>query len=85
MRALVGSTHPEQRIEIDINGEGRTLFILRNLEGNSITVPVPPNLVNLPFINVRLQFQNPVKPKNLGYASDDNRQISVGLISAEFN
>ena len=84
MRALVGPSHPEQRIKVDINGEGRTLFILSKLECNSISMPIPPDLSRLPYISVRLQFLNPVKPKNLGYVNDD-RQISIGLTSIEFN
>ena len=84
MRALVGPTHPEQRIEVDINGKGSSLFILSKLEGNSISMRIPPELSHLPYISVRLQFLNPVKPKNLGYVNDD-RQISIGLTSIEFN
>ena len=84
MRALVGPSHPEQRIEVDINGKGSSLFILSKLEGNSISMRIPPELSHLPYISVRLQFLNPVKPKNLGYVNDD-RQISIGLTSIEFN
>lgn len=88
LRALVSKSHPLQKIAVRINDGESLFFNLKNRESNLIRVPLSNSLNFLGkesgegALKVEIESFNAIKPSQLGIG-DDQRLLSVGLISAE--
>jgi len=83
-RALVSESHPLQKIEININGVLYKQLNLTKGDQNRIEIPITQSYKNQGFLNIEFKFLNAVRPKAVGIG-DDERMITLGLMSATFN
>lgn len=89
LRALVSKAHPEQKISIRLNGAPPLFFTLKNLEENLIKLRLPSPMVanqigsRTKVLKIEIESFNPIEPKKLDMG-DDQRLLSIGLISAKF-
>jgi hypothetical protein len=83
-RAFVTAKHPTQEIGMIINGEQRPNITLTKDSNNQITIPMTKADQQAGYLNIEFKFKNPAKPKDLGMG-DDDRLLSIGLISAAFH
>ena len=84
VNALVNNTHPNQSLRILINGKLTTSITLSKSLNNLITLPISPEDLRKPYILISFEFLNPAKPKVVSENNFDNREIAIGLVSAEF-
>ena len=49
-----------------------------------ITIPITSAMLKQRFILIEIESLNPIKPKDIG-EGDDVRQLSVGLVAAQFD
>lgn len=83
VQALTSPKHPYQEIEILVNKE--TLDSLKVTKNSNTEIVIPLNLIakNDRFITVEFRIPKPVSPQQIGLGSD-NRQINLGIMSAQF-
>ena len=82
-RALVNSSHPEQILQVTVDGHILPRLILKEAEYNQIIIPVNSNLQS-DTVSIEFKFLTPKKPSDLGMGSDD-RALAFGLQSAVFH
>ena len=83
MRALVTKEHPNQIIGVTVNGNPMETVTLTNAELNTLRIPLSAVSNKTGYVDVHFQFRNPITPKSIGMG-DDERLLSIGLISAVF-
>ena len=79
MRALVTPEHPQQQLDLWVNGEYQKTFILKAANDNQIEVSIPKSSKD--YVAIELKLPNKIKPQDLGLGSD-TRELSVGIIQA---
>lgn len=82
MRAFISPLHPSQSVDIYVNGQFLRNAILTQVEGNQIEV-ILDEADQAKYLAIELRFRNPEMPKELGMG-DDDRLLSIGLVSAKF-
>ena len=83
MRALIAPDVPAQKFSLFVNGVLMMTQTFTRSEGNVIKIPITDAIAKAGFINLEFQFFNRVRPKDIGIGEDD-RNLSVGLVSARF-
>ena len=83
-RAFVNSNHPTQDLIISIDGKPVKSVTLSNSDNNIIEIPLPLVLPDKNYLFLQIELLNPASPKQLGGASNDGRQLGIGLISARY-
>ncbi|CAN1500833.1 hypothetical protein MCEZE4_00492 [Burkholderiaceae bacterium] len=83
-RAVVSPRHPEQHVEVWVNGELQQIVNLMRGEGNQITVALPAAAQRLGYVTVEFRFPDRVRPQDIGMG-DDIRELSMGLVTATFH
>ena len=83
VRAFVNSKHPEQSVELLIDGVPVKKAILTQFDDNQINILLPLFLHGKEFFKLEFKFQNPTSPKNLEIG-DDNRILGIGVVSLVF-
>ncbi len=83
-RAFVNSNHPTQDLIISIDGKPVKSVTLSNSDNNIIDIPLPLVLPDKNYLFLQIELLNPASPKQLGGASNDGRQLGIGLISARY-
>ena len=84
MRALIAPGIPAQKFSLSVNGAPIMTQTLTKAEGNVINIPITDAIANAGFINLEFQLVNRVRPKDIGIG-DDDRNLSIGLVSARFD
>ena len=83
LRAVVSPNHPQQAVEVWVNGLLQQKPIFTQGEGNQIVISIPKEASERGYITIELRFPNRVKPKDIGMG-DDVRELSIGLERAVF-
>lgn len=83
MRAMINDKYPEQQLRIAINAQTPHKFILSKDNMNTIALDIPNSLKNSEWLTLNFYFDNPIQPKTVAPSNDD-RYLSIGLISASF-
>jgi len=92
--ALVTTNHPEQLVEIYVNGELNQTISLNQPQNNviklsnidihkhhkSILEVLTNSYVDSGFINIEFKFKNAISPKEL-MLNDDERKLAIDLVS----
>ena len=84
-RAFVNSNHPTQDLIISIDGKPVKSVTLSHSDNNIIEIPLPLVLPDKNYLFLQIELLNPASPKQLGGASNDDRQLGIGLISARYH
>ena len=84
LRAVVSPSHPQQAVEVWVNGLLQQKPIFTQGEGNQITIGIPKEASERGYVTIELRFPNRVKPKDIGMG-DDVRELSIGIESATFH
>ncbi len=82
MKEFVSPLRPAQSIDIYVNGRFLRNVNLTQVEGNQIELMFDGN-DKTEYLAIEFRFRNPEIPKEIGI-SDDNRLLSIGLVSAKF-
>jgi len=83
LRALISKQHPSQMVDLKVNGQVQKTLYFSSAEHNSLIVPITPKIQKDNFMEIEFIFKNPITPKSIGMG-DDDRLLSIGLISAVF-
>lgn len=83
VRAVVSPAHPQQAVEVWVDGVLAQTPVFRQSEHNQILIDIPPQATRYGYMTVELRFPNRVKPKDIGMG-DDIRELSIGIESATF-
>ena len=83
LRAVVSPHHPQQAVEVWVNGQLQQKPIFTQSEGNHISIGIPKEANARGYVTIELRFPNRVKPKAIGMG-DDIRELSIGIESATF-
>lgn len=83
LRALVASSWPTQTIEIHIDHQYQQTFILTNPLLNTVSIPIPVNSIDKPFLQIEMRYPSRVQPQKLGLGND-SRELAIGIISARY-
>jgi hypothetical protein len=81
---LVTNVHPNQSIELWINGIFYRQFDFNQFEDNKITIFLSHEMLVRDFLELNFSFKNPGRPKELLGNNQDNRQLGIGLVSVQF-
>jgi len=73
-----------QPISFRISGDEWQALTIKSTDQSDIHISLNRLQENMRFLTVEFQFHNPIRPKDVGIG-DDQRQLSIGLISARFN
>ena len=80
-RALINHRHPNQVLEVFVNGKLNQRVILTKSENNQILITLPKSIS--PELRIGFAFSNPVSPQALGLG-DDTRQLSIGITGLKY-
>lgn len=83
VQALTSAKHPYQDIEILVNKEPLHSMRVTKTSNTEIVIPLNHIQKNDRFITVEFRIPKPVTPQEIGLGPD-NRQIALGIISAQF-
>ncbi|WP_221066617.1 DUF6311 domain-containing protein [Methylomagnum ishizawai] len=82
--ALVASPHPEQAVEVWMNGVLAGTERLAQYSGNQIRMAIPQSVRDQfgtdPVLNLKFKFPGVVRPVDIGLG-DDKRHLALGLIA----
>jgi hypothetical protein len=81
---LVSQTHPQQNIEIYVNGIKQPDVKLSGKELQKINIPMPKLHPHDGYLLIELHFPNRKSPKALGQGSDE-RNLGLGIVGATFD
>jgi hypothetical protein len=82
--ALVTAKHPQQRVEILLDGVLQKTVTLRQTNDNQFTVPIPQALQQAKTITIDLRFLDAISPQSLGMNADA-RTLALGLKQIRFD
>jgi hypothetical protein len=80
-RALVSEKLPSQKIKIFINDQYYGDFVLSQGDGNKIDLKITEKMKQKNFIVLDFELPDAAKPIDLGITKDDERLLSIGLVS----
>ena len=80
--AYINPKHPEQIIEIYLDGKLQKKEKLSKKDISHVDLIIPPD-ISRNYIKIEFKLINPVRPKDLD-GTDDNRQLGIGLVGATF-
>ncbi len=83
VQALTSAKHPYQDIEVLVNKEPLHSMRVTKTDNNEIVIPLNYVEKHDRFISVEFRIPKPVTPQEIGLGPD-NRQINLGIISAQF-
>ena len=85
MRALISPNHPQQQVDIWVNGHYQKTSILQKNQGNIIHVSIPSDQIDSgqDYLEIELKLPNKVKPVELGLGNDI-RELGIGLTNGKW-
>jgi len=84
IQPFTNKLHPEQKIRVALNGNNQQNLNFRSSAQSEILIPLTAEDLNHAFLQLDFEFLNPIRPKDIGMGNDD-RRLSIGLISATFH
>jgi hypothetical protein len=84
VRAFVTANHPQQRVNIWLDGKLQKSVTLLNPANNTITITIPEKPLHPDYITVELEFPDKASPESLGI-NPDRRQLAIGITGARFD
>jgi hypothetical protein len=85
LRALIAKNLPSQELKISIDGKLFDRFVLSQGAGNKINLKIPKFLLKKGFLVLDFSLPDAARPADLGITADDERLLSIGLVSATWN
>jgi len=82
LRALVTATHPEQKVDVWVNGQLQQSLKLTQDSNNAVKIALPTKTPTQDYVTIELKLPNKVKPKDIGIG-DDIRELAIGMVSGE--
>jgi len=82
LRALVTATHPEQKVDVWVNGQLQQSLKLTQDSNNAVKIALPAKTPTQDYVTIELKLPNKVKPKDIGIG-DDIRELAIGMVSGE--
>ena len=82
--ALVTPKHPQQRVEIFLDGELQKTVTITQANDNQFTVSIPQALQQAKTITIDLRFLDAISPQSLGMNADA-RTLALGLKQIRFD
>jgi hypothetical protein len=82
--ALVTPKHPQQRVEILLDGDLQKTVTLKQANDNQFTVLIPQALQQAKTITIDLRFLDAISPQSLGMNADA-RTLALGLKQIRFD
>jgi len=82
-RALVNDKHPEQFIEIWLNGVFQKKITLKDFGNNQFDIEIPKEQQGAQTLTIQFKFPGITTPKSIGMG-DDDRKLALGLKSVQF-
>ena len=82
-RAFVNAKHPQQALELWVNGKLEQNITLTQGSANLIVIPLSQSMKDQPSLQIEFKFNNPAKPSDLGLGNDE-RLLAIGLEKAVF-
>jgi hypothetical protein len=83
LRAHVNANHPEQMIQLLINGSMGPQKVLHSFDDNTIVITIPPIASRQGYISLKMTYPNAKSPRQINNGSDI-RVLAIGLKSATF-
>lgn len=83
VNAFVNVNYPYQNLRIDLDNQFYSEIQLTKPQDNLIKITIPNEALKKSYLILGFKLLNPTSPKKLGVGSDD-REISIGLVSAKF-
>ena len=85
MRALISPNHPQQQVDIWVNGHYQKTSILQKNQGNIIDVSISSDQIDSgqDYLEIELKLPNKVKPVELGLGNDI-RELGIGLTNGKW-
>ena len=85
LKIIISPSHPEQALQVRVNGGPIQAFTLKDANSNTIVVPINPSAMNDSRL-LEIQFTTPgsVTPIEAKISADDSRSLGIGLMSARF-
>jgi hypothetical protein len=80
----VTAKHPQQRVEILLDGELQKTVTLTQVNDNQFTVSIPQALQKTKTIAIDLRFLDAISPQSLGMNAD-TRTLALGLKQIRFD
>lgn len=84
VNTLITPNHPEQALEIWVNGIFQKKLVLITPENNLIDVVIPPAVDDSKPLQIEFRTPGAVSPIKAGISSNDTRILGIGLRTAEF-
>jgi len=83
VRALVSNKHPEQLVNVMMNGKLRVSTLLNIEDDNQILIPLEAGDLSSERLIVEFQLPSLVSPASLGMGKDE-RKLAIGLKSVRY-
>ena len=83
VNAFVNANYPSQNLTLDLDNQFYSEIQLSKSQNNLIQIKIPSEALKKRYLILGFKLLNPTSPKKLGIGSDD-REISIGLVSAKF-
>ena len=85
LKTIISPSHPEQALQVRVNGGPIQIFTLKDANSNTVVVPINPSDMN-DARSLEIQFTTPgsATPIQAGISKDDSRALGIGLLSAKF-
>ena len=83
VNAFVNANYPSQNLTLDLNNQFYSEIQLSKSQNNLIQIKIPSDALKKRYLILGFKLLNPTSPKKLGIGPDD-REISIGLVSAKF-
>ena len=83
LRAFVNTSHPNQRLQIYINGHWYADAQLTSFDDNIVNITIPKIALQQGYVAIKIIHANAISPQQLG-AGSDRRLLAIGLKSASF-
>jgi hypothetical protein len=80
----VTSKHPQQRLEILLNGQLQKTVTLTQASDNQFTLAIPQALQDSKTITIDFKFLDAISPHSLGM-NGDTRTLALGLKQIRFD
>jgi hypothetical protein len=82
--ALVTPNHPQQRVEVSLDGQLQKMVTLSQASDNRFTIEIPKSLQGGKIITIGLRFLDAASPQSLGMNAD-TRTLAIGLKQIRFD
>ena len=83
VNAFVYANYPSQNLTLDLDNQFYSEIQLSKSQNNLIQIKIPSDALKKRYLILGFKLLNPTSPKKLGIGPDD-REISIGLVSAKF-